>query len=190
MIPQNLFVFSSMFARSQLRRSPKLTFLKPNPSFMKTWPFLFLLCLACFSCASDIIEPTPIITESSAKIIESPQLFSQYRGYVDFWDTDTSEIKIGHTNSEVFDTLVLVDWEYDGYIVFESTVLEFEADESEIHGTEACEEYGALGDLGIEGGVNRLRFEPAAEFWDCLELAQCDLGDEVFVFDVFVRFGD
>lgn len=156
---------------------------------MKTSAFLFLLFLICFSCTSDIIEPSSN-TEQSAKTTEPPQPFIQYWGYVDFWETDTSEIKIGKTNSEVFDSLVRVDWEYDGFIVFESTVLEFEAEESEIHGTEACEQYGALGDLGIVDGIHRLRFEPAAEFWDCLELENCDLGDEVFVFDVFVRFLD
>jgi len=145
---------------------------------------LYFFLFIC-SCETAILE-TDLATDNLTERTEG-STFTQYRGYVDLKNQDF-DIRIGATNDKDIDSLVSVSWKLGESITFESKVLEFEDDESEIHGTGKCEVYGVLSEgLKVASGTYSLTFQPASSFWGCLELEDCEGRDEVFAFDIFVR---
>lgn len=109
--------------------------------------------------------------------------YQEFRGIMEM--TNDSTIRLGGSNSAEYEADIDIHV-IGNKVVFLSVEFDFDLDESNIYGVDACQIYGAHCSLD-KSNVKLLVFEPEENFWECMSRENCDPGDEVFQYEVFVR---
>lgn len=145
---------------------------------MRSSLYFLLACSILFAACIDAYEVLPEETET--------EIYDQYRGTIEMVGENT--FILGGSNSAEYDADIEILMLLEKGIIFKSQVFFFDLDESNIYGADPCNMYGAH---CADGSMaRRIIFEPDPNFWECFYESNCDPGDEVFWFELGVRYED
>ena len=153
---------------------------------MKTLYFFLFSSILFLAACTD--SQNLIATECEAVEEGAPNHYTEYEGTVSM-ARDSQSFYLEHSDQPERNEFIDIRWSYGEHIYFVSEKFEFDKWDSEIWGGDECAKWDAGGKEQIvdDNNVNWLYFEPADEFWACLESENFDPGDPVFDFHLMAR---